>query len=344
MRSTLYFILTILLTSCSSISYLGIETHNPAEVTFPDNVGKVLVVNNAVPQPPEVGYEYKLYGVLQDTAKVSADSALYDAAHAMGEAIVAMEYFNDVLLYHYPTRNDDEYFTDKKLKKEEVEALCEETETDAIISFDRLLFNLTKDITAYPEGFLRASIRVDISGVVRTYLPGRETPLATVLVSDSIFWEEEASDMDVLDFLIPPPENILRVAGVYIGNVVYPYFVPHWQRESRWYFTGNSSRWKEATAYVAAEKWDLAAERWQAIYDRSNKEKEQAKATSNIALSYEMRGDFQQALDWAIKSKDLFIKNGEKANKETKLLTLYVEALKERINSDKKLNVQFGKE
>ena len=45
-----------LLSACSTINYVGIETYNPAEVTFPENVAKVLIVNNAVPQPEDAGY------------------------------------------------------------------------------------------------------------------------------------------------------------------------------------------------------------------------------------------------------------------------------------------------
>lgn len=53
MRSILFIGIAGLLSACSTINYVGIETYNPAEVTFPENVAKVLIVNNAVPQPEE---------------------------------------------------------------------------------------------------------------------------------------------------------------------------------------------------------------------------------------------------------------------------------------------------
>ena len=49
MRSILFIGIAGLLSACSTINYVGIETYNPAEVTFPENVAKVLIVNNAVP-------------------------------------------------------------------------------------------------------------------------------------------------------------------------------------------------------------------------------------------------------------------------------------------------------
>ena len=47
---------------------------------------------------------------------------------------------------------------------------------------------------------------------------------------------------------------------------------------------------------------------------------------------------------WAHKSYDLFKRNSGDNDKSTKLLELYVQALAERIRSDKKLNVQFGED
>lgn len=85
MRTTLYLLMACLFSACNTIEYIGIETYNPAEITFPKNVDKVLIVNNAVPQPDDVGYTYNLYGTVQDTARAHADSALYDACHSLGK-------------------------------------------------------------------------------------------------------------------------------------------------------------------------------------------------------------------------------------------------------------------
>ena len=57
-----------------------------------------------------------------------------------------------------------------------------------------------------------------------------------------------------------------------------------------------------------------------------------------------MRGDLKEAYEWAHKSYDLFKRNSGDNDTSTKLLELYVQALAERIRSDKKLNVQFGED
>lgn len=344
MRSALYIICMVcLLSACGSINYVDIETYNPAEITFPENVGKLLIVNNAVPQPSDVGYTYSLYGKDQDTCRAKADSALMDACRSLGKSIVDVSYFNDVLLYNGSTRSDHVYYSDNKLTSAQVTALCEANGADAIVSFDRLLFEMSKDVTQFAEGYVMGLINVRIAGVLRSYLPGREIPLATVYVADSLLWAESADHMKILEKILPDPDNALRAAGQYIGAKATPNFVPHWMNESRWYFTGMGALWKEASAYAASEKWELAAERWQKLYAKGNW-KAKARAASNLALCEEMNGDLPKAHEWATRSYDLFKANSGDENNYTQLLKLYVEALSQRIQKDKKLNVQFGEE
>ncbi|WP_289005469.1 DUF6340 family protein [uncultured Parabacteroides sp.] len=330
------------LASCSSVNYVGIETYNPAEITFPGNVGKILVVNNAVHQPDDVGCEFTLFGDKVDTCRVKADSALFYACSGLGKAMADISFFNDVLLYHDAVRKDDVYYEDKKLTQDQVQDLCDETGTDAVVSIDRLLFESKKNIMAYAEGYVGGEIQVKISGVVRGYLPGRPNPLATVYVTDSVFFNEEAPNLILLDKFLPSSENALRASAEYIGMKTSPNFVPHWNNETRWFYTGMGTKWKEASAYAQSEKWDKAVEYWEHLYEKSGGWKAKAKAASNIALGYEMKTKLDEAYEWANKSAELFKKGEGEDGKNTKLLALYVEVLRNRVRSDKKLNMQFG--
>ena len=333
-----------LLSACSSINYIGIETYNPAEVTFPETVSKVLIVNNAVPQPEDAGYTYHLQGEKQDTCRAKADSALFDACRSLGMAIADASYFDDVLLYHEPVRTDNEPYTDRRLTQRQVAELCEETGTDAVISIDRLLFDMKRDIRALREDIIIGTIDVQMKGVIRSYMPNRATPLATVYVQDSIYWSENTMYFSTMNRILPTPENALRTAGHHVGTIAYVNFVPHWNKEKRWYYTELGSLWKEASAYASTGKWDRAEERWAQVFKSSKSWKAQAKAASNLALCNEMKSDLEKAYEWANKAYELFNKNSGEEDETTKLLALYVNTLSERIRTDKKLNAQIGNE
>lgn len=345
MRSAFCLIIFIgLFTACSQIRYFGIETFKPAEVTYPAEVKKILIVDNAVPQPSDSGYDYILHGVVQDTCRAKADSAIYYACRTLGTTIAETEFFQDVLLFHDRTREDDGFLVDTKLTQKQVQALCEETGADAVISFDRLLFSMTKLVSKYEDNVLYGIINVKVTGVVRSYHPSRENPQLSVLVEDSIFWGQDAVRLDILDQLLPKADEALKIAGEYIGEKVHTMFIPHWSREVRWYYTGMGSRWKEASVYATNGKWEEAFAKWDNIYKKTSNWKNKAKLASNIALYYELSGDMENALEWSKTSYDLFKEHAPEEDKSTELQGLYKATILERIRDDKKLNIQFGED
>lgn len=343
MRISFYLLIACLFAACSPVNYIGIQTYNPANITFPKNVRKLLVVDNALPQPSDVGYQYSLFGKAQDTCRANADSASFFACRSLGKSIVSVPYFRDVLLYDRGTRQDSQYLIDKKMSSDDVKALCEETGADAVISFDRLLFKMEKTVVAFADGYIAGMVDVKMNGVVRSYIPEREQPLATVYMNDSIYWMENAGDLNELARYLPSPSDALRAAAEYLGTKASPNFIPHWIDETRWYYKGIGTRWKEASAYAAAEKWDEAYQRWMTIYEKSSSWKEKAKVASNLALYYEMDTKLKEAFDWASKSYALYEKNAGAENQYTKMQKLYMDALSERLASDTKLNMQIDR-
>jgi hypothetical protein len=330
--------------ACTSIRYMEIETYNPSEVTYPAGVRRALIVNNALPQPANTGYEFIFMGQAQDTCTANADSALFDAARALGVAIAETDFFDDVLFFHEGTRHDESFLEDARLSRDLVQSLCEDADADAVISLDRLLFVTGKRISSHAEGYVTGSIDIQIEGVVRSYLPGRTNPVVTITVSDSVSFFEEAMNVEILSSILPSPEEALRIAGEYAVRKVYRAFTPHWETGLRWYFTGMGARWKEAAAYAGSEKWDKAAERWQYIYNHTPPHSgNKAKAAANLALAAEMEGNFDAALEWAKTSRDLFAPNNESETSNARKQTLYIATLEQRILNEKKLNLQIRK-
>ena len=64
---------TFLVTSCSGIKTLTIQTQEPAQVKLPANVGKLLIVDNTAAQPHDIGHIKKRLGRSQDE-KVSVNT------------------------------------------------------------------------------------------------------------------------------------------------------------------------------------------------------------------------------------------------------------------------------
>ena len=297
--------LSLVLTACGGMNYVGIETCNPGEITFPKAVKKVLMVNNAVAQSEKEGYTYTLLGVKQDTAKARADSALFDVCSACGRGILNASYFDDVLLLHDFLQEGGSQFAhlrDERLNESQVAALCEANGTDAVISLDKMLFKMDRQVTNIGAGFVSGTIKVEMKGIMRAYLPGRGKALATVLLEDSVEIQQSAESIKILDDYLPSPENALRLAGDYLGGKVASYFVPNWNKDG----------------------------------------KTKAKLASNMALASEMDNRLDKAYEWAQIAYDSFCETEGNDSKDALLLKAYTEVLKGRIQSDKKLNAQIG--
>lgn len=342
MRGVWIIVIAGLLAACNSIKYIGIETFHPAEITFPDQVSNVLIVNNAVPQPPESGCFSEINGVAQDACHAGADSAITAACYSLGKAIAGADYFNDVLYYNEPTRNDNDYLSEKRLTAQQVNSLCLSNNADAIISLDRLLFTSHRSILEPGFGYWEGNLKVQANALFRVHIPGRESALATLIVEDSVFWNEAAQNPDVLNLFLPSPDAALTMAGTYIGDRTFPNFVPFWMNDARWYYPGIATTWKEGVAYIKANKWESAQQIWEENYNGARRNIQKAKAASNLALCHEMLGELEEARKWAELSLRLFTGSSHRNEENKTLLKQYVTVLASRITTDKKLNQQMG--
>ena len=329
----------LLFAACSPMRYVGIEVYNPAGIFFPKEVKKVLIVNNAVPQP-EVPYVSTLVRA-PDSTKIAADSALYNFCRILGVKIAESSYFEDVLLLEEGYRDDAYFFSDQQLAPADVSLLCREHEVDAIISLDRLLFQLKESVQTF-DFEVAGWMEVEVSGMIRAYLPGKNTPLASVEIADTIYPQLQ---FDILDFSssLAGAEVLLQEAAATVAERALVNFAPYWSEDARWYYVSSGALWKEAAAYAVSDKWAQAYEKWKALYDETADASWQSKArlASNMALSNELAGDFPKALYWATHSYQLLQGRLSEDDRFLKLQKTYVDVLTYRILADKRLHLQI---
>lgn len=328
-----------LFAACSPIRYIGIEVYNPSGISFPKEVRKVLIVNNAVPQP-EVPYVSTLVKNA-DSITIAADSALFGFCRTLGVKIAESSYFEDVRLLEESYRADTYFFSDQQLSPDDVSVLCREHEVDAIVSLDRLMFQLKEAVQSF-DFELVGWMDVEVAGVVRAYLPGKSTPLASIEIADTIY-SQLWFDMLDLSSLSAGAEVLLQEATTIVAERALVNFVPYWSNDARWYYVSLSASWKEAAAYAASDKWAQANEKWKALYDETTDASWQSKArlASNLALSNELAGDFPKALYWATQSYQLLQGRLRDDDAYLQLQKSYVNVLTYRTLANKRLHLQI---
>ena len=279
-----------------------------ADVSFPDAVRKVAVINNMPVLKTKDNHEI-LSSELEGDGKV--------ASEALAENIANVNYFDQVIICDSVFRAQDKVpRVNVILTKEEVRKLSEDLGVDMILSFDRIHIQTKPGVLFYPD-FPMPIDAVDgiISPIVRVYIPNRDKPLFVVAKQDTISWEIEPalSDRKIVKDLLP-----------------------HWDEVARFYYDGGNIEMRDAGVYLRENNWDEAYSQWKIAYEK-RKGQQKMKAAFNIALYYEIKDNVEQAKEWLGKAKKLVISG----SRDEQLIAFYSLELEKRESKLSQLRIQM---
>ena len=244
----------LVLTSCGSLQTISFEQLQAADVSFPDAVRNVAVVNNMP--------VYKV-GDSHDVISMELKGDGKTAAEALAEEIANANYFEQVIICDSALRGQDtELREDVMLTQDEVQKLAADLGVDLIFSFDRLDIHTKRGalfIDTFDGGFSVDAVDGIVAPVIRIYIPSRERPMLSFSKQDTISWEIEPTLSD---------KKIVKEASEYAATMPVNYLLPHWREVSRFYFDGGNVRMRDAGVYVRENNWDSAFELWKQIYDK----------------------------------------------------------------------------
>ena len=279
-----------MISSCGTVNTVYFDRLEAAQISFPDVIRKVGVVNN---MPTIEGDENALSntaGILEGDGKI--------AAEALAQGIAETNYFEEVVVCDSSLCNMKVRLKNRQsLKKEwpgnvlsaaEVSRWVDELGVDMLLSIERVYIELKEGellpgmVSPYPV------IDGIITPVLRAYIAGREQPFLNLVKSDTIFWTPNSS----LTF-----KQIVKESSEYVASLMLPYILPHWTETGRHYYDGGNVEMRDAGVYVREHNWEEAFLLWKKIYD-NKKGQQKMKAAFNIALYYEMAGDFEKAKEF----------------------------------------------
>lgn len=337
--------IALILSSCSGIKYLTVETREPAQVTLPYNVMRVAVVNNVVEQPADIGHNlWSIGSVTDNKVEASSDSIAIYYTEALAQFLNDENYFQRVTFYNDQIRNDKDFFQEKLLDPEKMNEIRRETSADAIISLDRLIIETIKKEHFRQQGYTYSELTGKINSTIRVYLPTMEGKIPRVQFTDSLHWV----GFDIQDGraysqeMLPSREEAMKNLAVTAAEKMTYVFAPHWERQDRWYYTSSSKLMREGETFVKRAEWLNAINKWEEYYNTSSNRNKgnKAKAASNIALAYEMLDDMEKAYKWATEANNLFIESTAPNSLERRRSLLYKNEIERRNNTLNSINMQ----
>ena len=344
------FLFLLICGSCSSVHRFSIDIQEPAAVTLPVSAQNVLILNNTVTQPKDYGIERTFDGQsIRSDYPLSLDSMAWSAIDEIAAVFHESNFFKTVAVYRSPLRTDTEWLTRTELSPELQSDFYGTDNYDALLVINRLLFSIKENVkkiqtgafTSEPLAFV--DMRIDGILTCSMYYYGREKPLTTFMVSDSLFAKSTTLN-DSTTLFREIPEYVLGELSRQLGNQAAERFIPTWKTSERLFFTATGPRMQEAAGYAADHQWAKAESIWNIELGKKTNPAEQAKIAFNLAISNEMQDKFEPALEWAQKAKE-YLKNANPKNdsRETELTDAYISELERRIQNNRLLDLQWGK-
>lgn len=327
----------MLFVSCIPTRSIVIDIPHTAQKELPARIQSLTLVTQAVDQRytdlPADSLQKLFY-----INRFKLDTAVYDVQmadttlKALGELLFESGRYDYVIPEARFLKASSGARPAPELSWNEVSALTDTFETDALLSLDFLRTNVVTDFRSdtymrpYEEGFYSAvvaNMKIQYEALFRIYYPETKQIVLREFIRDTLYWED--TDVTVRDLFgrFTPVKQALTETGIAIALDLSEKIAVRWRPERRRYFIIGNSELKQGNQAAAAGDWQKAVSFWKeaAVQSRSNAAK--SKAMLNTALGYEILGDIEQAIDWALESYETMYRP---------LTYEYLETLKRRKN------------
>ena len=297
MKKYIYIICAVLfLSACKTQKmFTTLDVLRPAEITFAPGVKDVLIVNNSVVQPYNVGH-LKENSTLSETVKF--DSAALFCNASLRENLESKEFFNSVNMAQTNQNKTDNFYKITTLDKENVKFLCGLYKVDAVISLDHIQ---TEDNLGqyYSEYSIIGALDVKVVTTWSVHYPGA-TASTFKQFTDEFSWEDESIRN------LPTRYDALVDASIMTGSNVADRMIPRWEKQERYFFTPKNSLMNQAMDSVSRRNWKGAIALWKQAAEQSKNNTLKFRASNNIAIAYEILGDLDNALEHSQQAVNLY--------------------------------------
>lgn len=281
---------------CAGIySVVEFEVLEPANVSFPDHVRKLILIDRA-PVTLDVFEKQDVEGVDQDELQIIDTIISYNLLRGVYEMFQQspIERFKDPIFLN-ENRTDTTAMKDMILTKREVNELCNQYGGDAIVSLEYYTVDLDQssdgDLTMEDEILLTHYFIVSNEIHWNIYLPESPRPFDSYRTIDTLYFT------DILNGAyqpVPDAPGMIRALSRESGRKYGRYLVPVWTQASRLLFRGKNDTLRKASKFTDQGDWESAYELWEKLLN-SPDSSIVSRAYHNMAIYYELEDQLDSA-------------------------------------------------
>lgn len=316
--------------SCAGIySVVEFEVLEPATVSLPEEVDRIIVLNRAPL-------------TLQSFDKEDVDGLEHEHLVVLDTLIVRsiqrglLNVFRESPVNRFQNpiwvdarRQDTARLKDLQLTRREVDDICHKNGGDAILSMEYYTMGYEEHGQSLSDSYFMATKYYEVSSEISwvIYLPGSPRPFDAYKMVDTLYFTEVLDGEYIRHF---SATELLTETFYKSGRKYGRYLVPVWNQTTRNIYKGKGEALRKASKMTSKGDWDSAYEMWDELSQKEDRTSA-AKALYNMAIFHELEDQLQEASRLA----------NEAFRKDTiELIRSYKEEIDTRLMNQKELNKQ----
>ena len=331
----------LFLGSCATSS-IGVQVLIPADITVPQHIQKVAVINRSLPAKEQRAWNI-IEGLLTGEPLFADREGSGHCISGLANGLNSGPRFSAGVLSHVDLRGTGTREFPVPLSWEEVDALCKSNNADALVVLETFDSHIAKRQYTQQRKEKRdneeitvtdfvSELKVNINAGWRIYDNQNKRLVDQKSFMDTRIFTGKGNNPEKAEANLPEIRWAINQAGIYAGDMFSRRISPSWRNESRIYYIRKGDDFKKARRFVQHNDWDRAIELWQPLTTNSEK-KIGGRACFNMGIACEMRGEFEIALEWMKKAYyDYNIKEASR----------YINILNRRIIQRQRLDEQLG--
>jgi hypothetical protein len=312
----LILLLTIISISCVSTRTLTIEIPQQGNKELPESIQSLLLVTRTVDNRYTDLESDSLQKIFY-MQNFDLDTAVYDlqavdtTLKALGELLFESGRYDFVIPENRFLDFKRNSFINSEMEWEEVRELCTTYNTDAILSIDHYKTQVKTEYSQesffnpLSDGFVKASyadMQIIYEALFRVYDPAQEKVLIREFMRDTISWEDMDRSASDLFSHFTPVKEALSEAGIAMALDFSEKISTIWRESSRQLFFKGDPLLKQSEQMVDSGNWESAMALWKELAESTKSKSVRSKAEFNTATGYELQGDINNAIEWALRS------------------------------------------
>ena len=304
---TLFILFVLFFTSCkTAMVFTTLDILRPAQVEFPPEVENLLIINNSKIQPEDVGHSIQFFSGQTRNFSVPTDSVSLFVLSVLAEEIEQIGFFASVDLLLNSANPNADFNSITPLPRATVNRLLNTYDADAILSLDHIIARSEIEENYFSGlGYFYTILNVRFDSFWSIHYPNN-VPTVALHFQDSLFWQSESHNRAQALEGLPDTQDALIDGALFVGYNSTRRFLPFWEQSDRFFFDSNNKLMRHAMDSVVVRNWESAAELWKQAFNSTNNTRLRGEAANNIAIAYEILGDYDEALKFAQISFDIF--------------------------------------